>query len=317
MKKHKHKLVTISILITLTSLAIALINKFINASAILKNILHPDKGQYYDWRFGKIFYPREGTGKPILLIHDLTPASSSYEWNLIVDTLKKDRTVYTIDMLGCGRSDKPKITYTNFLYVQLITDFIKFIVKEPCDIIATGLSGSFVVGACKMNSNLFGKIMLINPEDLAVLNRVPTKNTKIAKFLLELPLIGTLVYNIIFARANVELLFTENYLFNPFHLNANDLDAYYESCHLGHGAGKYLLSSIKGNYIYLNVAHAVKEINNSVYIIGGSGQKGIKETIALYTSLNASFEYEIISRVSHLPQLEEPVKLLEQIRIFF
>lgn len=317
MKKHKYKLITISILITLTSLAIALINKFINASATLKNILHPDKEQYYDWRFGKIFYTKEGTGKPILLIHDLTPASSSYEWNFIVDTLKKDRTVYTIDMLGCGRSDKPKITYTNFLYVQLISDFIKSIVKEPCDVIATGLSGSFVLGACKMNSNLFGKIMLINPEDLAVLNRVPTKNTKIAKFLLELPLIGTLVYNIISARANIELLFTENYLFNPFHLNANDVDAYYESCHLGHGDGKYLLSSIKGNYIYLNIALAVKEINNSVYIIGGSGQKGIKETIALYTSLNASFEYEIISRVSHLPQLEEPVKLLEQIRIFF
>ena len=36
MKKHKHKLITISILITLTSLAIALINKFINASATLK-----------------------------------------------------------------------------------------------------------------------------------------------------------------------------------------------------------------------------------------------------------------------------------------
>ena len=79
MKKHKHKLITISILITLTSLAIALINKFINASATLKNILHPDKEQHYDWRFGKIFYTKEGTGKPILLIHDLTPARSSYK----------------------------------------------------------------------------------------------------------------------------------------------------------------------------------------------------------------------------------------------
>ena len=61
----------------------------------------------------------------MLLLHDLHCASSGREWQYIEDTLAQDHTVYTLDLLGCGRSDKPAITYTNFLYVQLIVTFIK------------------------------------------------------------------------------------------------------------------------------------------------------------------------------------------------
>ena len=80
--------------------------------------------------------------------------------------LEKKHTVYTIDLLGCGRSDKPNLTYTNYLYVQLITNFIKDVIGEKTDVIATGTSSSFTVMACNMEKNLFKKLILINPEDL-------------------------------------------------------------------------------------------------------------------------------------------------------
>ena len=66
--------------------------------------------------------------------------------------LEKTNTVYTIDLLGCGRSDKPNITYTNYLYVQLIDNFIKDVIKEKTDVVATGSSVSFTVMACNMES---------------------------------------------------------------------------------------------------------------------------------------------------------------------
>lgn len=50
----------------------------------------------------------------MLLLHDLHCASSGREWQYIEDALAQDHTVYTLDLLGCGRSDKPAITYTNF-----------------------------------------------------------------------------------------------------------------------------------------------------------------------------------------------------------
>ena len=67
----------------------------------------------------------------------------------------------------------------------------------------------------------------------------------------------------------------------------------------------------------LNITHALKNVNNSIYILGGSAEEGIRETLALYTALNPSIETELISKAKHLPQLETPVEVLERIRIFF
>ena len=102
-----------------------IVNRFVYYMSTIDEMLSDENAEYYDWRFGRICYHKTGSGSPLLLIHDLNVCSSSYEWNQIVDQLSKTNTVYTIDLLGCGRSDKPYLTYTNYLYVQLITDFIK------------------------------------------------------------------------------------------------------------------------------------------------------------------------------------------------
>ena len=118
----------------------------------MKENLSSHPGHYNDWKHGRIYYTKTGSGAPLLLIHDLHPASSSYEWSRMMKKLEKTNTVYTIDLLGCGRSDKPNITYTNYLYVQLMNEFISNVINEKTDVIATGDSLSFVVMACQMES---------------------------------------------------------------------------------------------------------------------------------------------------------------------
>lgn len=70
------------------------------------------------------------------------PGASGYEWNAIEKQLATEHTVYTIDLLGCGRSEKPDITYTNFVFAQLLCDFAKNVIREETDVIASGFSGS-------------------------------------------------------------------------------------------------------------------------------------------------------------------------------
>ena len=216
----------------------------------------------------------------MLLLHDLHCASSGREWQYIEDALAQDHTVYTLDLLGCGRSDKPAITYTNFLYVQLIVTFIKQVIGCPTDVIASGLSGSFVVTACNTAPKCFGRIMMINPTDLAKLNKIPDKRSRFLKRMIELPLVGTLLYHTLTGRSNIELLFTESYYHNPFHRSPEDVDAFYESAHLQSSAGKYLFASLAGNYVNLNIGHALKHIDNSIFLIGGEEEPGIAETFA-------------------------------------
>ena len=317
MKKNVQRLLTISILTSMTGAGIFAINKLINASAVIRNALHNKSQYFYDWKFGRIHYTIEGSGSPLLLLHDLSPASSSVEWKFLKKQLAKDHTVYCMDLLGCGCSDRPKITYTNFLYVQLITDFIKAVIKQPTDVLTSGLSGSFAVMACKNDSSIIRRIMMINPTDLAKLNKIPDKRSRFLKRMIELPLVGTLLYHTLTGRSNIELLFTESYYHNPFHRSPEDVDAFYESAHLQSSAGKYLFASLAGNYVNLNIGHALKHIDNSIFLIGGEEEPGIAETFALYTALNTSIETQILPKTKHMPQMEAPQALLDQIQIFF
>ena len=146
--------------------------------------------------------------------------------------------------------------------------------------------------------------MMINPTDLAKLNKIPDKRSRFLKRMIELPLVGTLLYHTLTGRSNIELLFTESYYHNPFHRSPEDVDAFYESAHLQNSAGKYLLASLVGNYVNLNIGHALKHIDNSMFLIGGEEEPGIAETFALYTALNTSIETQILPKTKHMPQME-------------
>ena len=129
MKDTKHKILTLAALTTIAAGVIHLTNRVIVASSQLKEMLDFSNHNYYNWRFGKIYYTKKGKGSPLLLIHDTMPGASGYEWSRVEDQLAQEHTVYTLDLLGCGRSEKAGITYTNFLFVQIICDFIKNVIK--------------------------------------------------------------------------------------------------------------------------------------------------------------------------------------------
>lgn len=315
MKKNKHKLLTAGVLFTAAAGVIHIVNHAIFTTATLKDLLKSSANNYYDWRFGKVYYKKKGHGSPLLLIHDLTVYSSAYEWNKVIDKLAENHTVYALDLLGCGRSEKPKITYTNFLYVQLISDFIKNVIREKTDIVSSGFSGSFVLLACHNESELFGKLSLINPPSLSGLSKAPTKRNKLYKFILELPIFGTLIYNMKTCQSNIQLLLTEQYLYNPFLASAEIIDTYYEASHKGYGNARFLLSSIVGNYTNNNVTHALKDINNSIVIINGDAEAQREETKDSYLKCNPAIEYFNITKAKHLPQLENPDSLLEILNI--
>lgn len=316
MKKNKHKLLTTSILFALATGIIYVINRLVFATAVLKNLLKSSADNYYNWRFGKVYYKKKGHGSPVLLIHDLTVYSSAYEWNKVVNELAEAHTVYAIDLLGCGRSEKPRITYTNYLYVQLIADFIKNIIGEKTDVIASGYSGSFTVLASYTNPEFINKIVLINPPSLASLNKVPSKRSKLYKFILEFPIFGTLIYNIKTCQSNIQLLFTEKYLYNPFSVTPEMVDTYYEAAHKSLSNSKFLLSSLVAGYTNNNITHALREINQSVTILYCEGETDSEKIAESYTTYNPAIESCMLKHAKHLPQLEIPEKLLEILNIY-
>lgn len=312
----KNKLVSAAVISTIAVGTIYAINKSISLFANAQATLTNPNGLRYEWRFGNIFYTKQGDGKPILLIHDLTCGSSDLEWKSVVSTYAKDHTVYTIDLLGCGRSDKPAITYTNYMYVQLITDFIKNIIGHRTDVVVTGASTSIVLMACYNDSTLFDKIMLINPTHVATASS-SNINTKLSKFLLEMPILGTLIYNLNNTRQSYRKLFQNSYFYNPFLLKASCVKNYYDASHYGTNTSKYLFASLAANYTGINASRALKDINNSIFILSGEYDENSREIAADYQDLNPSVEISVIEKTKHLPHLENPSAVINAMSIFF
>lgn len=316
MKKNKHRLITLAVLFSIATVIIHIINKMIAASAVFKDMLRYSEKNYFNWRFGKIYYTKTGSGSPILLIHDLTPGSSAYEWERVAKRLSLKHTVYSVDLLGCGRSDKPSITYTNFLYVQMITDFIKKVIGKKTDVIACGLSCSFTIMACHNEKEIFNKMMLVNPPSFHTLNQAPTKRTKTLKFLIEIPVIGTLIYNMMTCETAISNLFIEQYYYNPFHIDSDILDAYYEAAHRNGNNAKFLYASLISKYTNLNISHGLKSIDNSIFIVEGEEEPTGKSIVDSYMSINPAIESTTVKHSKHLPHIENPEGFLEQVGIF-
>lgn len=316
MKKNKNRLATFVVLFASATAVIHIANKVIAASAALKEMLDSNRRNYYKWRFGEIFYTKKGNGSPVLLIHDMLPGSSGYEWNKIEAELAMEHTVYTIDLLGCGRSEKPGMTYTNFVYVQVISDFIRNVIGEKTDVIASGFSGSFAVMACRNENSLFNKLILVNPPAPGNLTQMPEKKDRLLKYFLEIPVFGTLVYHIVVSRGNINNQFIENMVFDPFHLDQNFLDAYYEAAHKGGPQAKAVYASYASRFMNINILPSLKALDNSIFIIEGEAENNSSSILEAYQTANPSIEAVTIAHTKHLPHVEDPERFLEQIGIF-
>lgn len=283
-------------------------NRFVANKANGKNMLPTKNGSYYSWKQGNIFYIKTGSGKPVLLIHDINSASSSVEWAKIVRRLQKNHTVYAIDLLGCGLSDKPAVSYTIYLYVQMITAFIKDVIGEQTDVVTSELSAPIAIMTNQMDDTVIGKMILINPISLKVLDRAPDRESKLKQNIINLPLIGTFIYNLLFNPARIDRMFRNTYFSRPQLISDKIKDTYYEAAHMDDSRGKFLYSSILGNYMNGNIRHAIKKIDKTMYIIASRGLKNGLSSTEEYRKLNTHIEVTGISNCKLYPQLENPEK---------
>lgn len=292
------------------------INKLID-STVSSNTAAKSSGKYYHWKHGDIFYHVSGEGTPLLLIHDLNAFSSSYEWKQIAKALAGDYKVYTIDLIGCGKSDRPCITYTNFFYVQMISDFVKDVIGEKTDIAANGLSSSFVLMANSLNEKLFGKIMMINPKKLSILKNTPNERSKILLRLFDLPIVGKSAYYIAANKTNIEYYLTEKVFYNPFEVTPGIVKAYYDNAHTSKGNGKALLASLEGNYLNVDITQSLKNTSNDMMIVNGMHNEYKDDIVASYRRINENIEVDEISGSKLLPQIESYDEMLETMYRFF
>ncbi|MCI9254764.1 MAG: alpha/beta hydrolase, partial [Lachnospiraceae bacterium] len=91
---------------------------------------------------------------------------------------------------------------------------------------------------------------------------------------------------------------------------------YLEAAHVGRYNAKFAFASYVGKYINMNILHELKEIDNSILMIGGEKEKEIQTTIENYKYYNPAIEDVYIPQTKHFPHLESPDEVLREIEMF-
>lgn len=290
-----------------------LINNIIFKSSTSNNYTGKRIRSNYQWRFGNISYITVGSGSPLLLIHNLNSYSSYYEWEHTINQFAKNHTVYAIDLLGCGHSDKPNLTYTTFMYTQLISDFVINVIRSKTDVIATGDSTPIVIMAAFNNHSLFNKIILVSPISVEDALKGPDNLSNIRRHILNIPVIGTTVYNIIFNRPSLKKLLSAKY-FKDGRIPSDYINACHETAHIGDASAKYLFISTECNFTTVTISKALSELDNCIYMVNGMHNNN--NVIDEYIKLNPAIENVMIQDSKKLPQVEQPLEFVRQTEIF-
>lgn len=229
-------------------------NKYISYKSNINNTFKKDNYKSFESIFGNIKYTEKGTGKPLLLIHNLSEGDNINEWNYITDYLSNENKVYSLNLLGCGNSNKDNIIYTNFMYSRLIADFIKKVIKDKSIIITSGNSNYIAVSTEIYEKGLIDKIIMINPAKPTTLNY-----NKIFIKLIKLPLIGTLIYNYKFSKRKMLKNLDKNYRIYEY------INSKYDSIHYDKDKSKYLYASIVEGKTDINYENYLSRINLEIY----------------------------------------------------
>jgi pimeloyl-ACP methyl ester carboxylesterase len=80
-----------------------------------------------------------GKGPPLLLIHGI--GDSCDTWSNVIPTLARDHTVIAPDLLGHGRSDKPRADYSVAAYANGMRDLLTVLDIEKATVVGHSLGG--------------------------------------------------------------------------------------------------------------------------------------------------------------------------------
>ncbi|MFM7320372.1 MAG: alpha/beta fold hydrolase, partial [Armatimonadota bacterium] len=135
---------------------------------------------------GDLHYRKAGDGPPLLLLHGIGAGCSSFEWRHIFDDLATRHTVYALDFLGFGKSDKPRIAYSAEFYQELIADFCREVVgvgdgRGEADVIASSLAAAWTIAVAERDPSLFRRLVLVCPTGFEALATLPGASDGIAR----------------------------------------------------------------------------------------------------------------------------------------
>src|SRR5688500_5931112 len=269
----------------------------------LNNLIGGEEGGF-DWRGRRIAFTRRGKGPAVLLVHGIHPAAWSYEWHDNADDLARGNTVYTIDLLGFGRSDRPAIRYSARLYISLISDFVHQVIAEPCVLVASALSGAYAIVLGARDHERFPAVALVAPTGLVRLNGPAGVTNEAGRLAVEAPIVGTAMFNGLVSKRSIRRYLEKTYADDSI-ITDDLVEIYYWTSHQ-RGARHAPAAFISG-HLNIDVRQALRRLSQPALLIWGEeGTAAPLEEYHAFRNIKPDTELAVLSPAGDLPHDERP-----------
>jgi pimeloyl-ACP methyl ester carboxylesterase len=256
------------------------------------------------WRGHRVAYTRRGRGEPVLLVHGIYAGASSNEWRHTVDSLAERYTVFTVDLVGFGRSDRPHLRYTPAFYQAFLGDVMNRLGRGPLAVVATSLSAALVVTVAARDPRHVAALALIEPTGRGQLSGPPTTAQSAAQLLLEAPIVGTSAYNALTSPASVRRYLEAVY--SDDRLVTDELvESYVRNARqLG---GKYAVAAFVGGQLNVDVRQSLRRVRQPMLLLWGEqARENPVQHAHGFRVLKPEADWALIKAAGDLPHDEQP-----------
>jgi pimeloyl-ACP methyl ester carboxylesterase len=259
------------------------------------------------WRGHRIAFTRHGHGSPVLLVHGFYPGASSFEWRQTIPALAERHTVFALDLLGFGRSDRPAARYSPGLYQALLADVVSRVVRESCAVVASALSAAQLIALAARDPRQIASIALVAPTGVAHLRERGAPGGGAARLFIGAPLVGNTIYNRLTSPANVrrqqEAVYVNDRLVTP-----ELVQEYVRSAR--QPGGKHAIAALLGGRLDVDVRAAVRRLRLPTLLLWGdlARQNPVAHAHA-FRVLKHDLEWTLVHEAGDLPHDEQPEKV--------
>ncbi len=108
---------------------------------------------------GRMHYQALGKGPALVLLHSM--ASSIWSWSTVLEPLAEKHSVYALDTMGQGDSDKPSRDYSIADYANSVVDFMKAKGINKATLIGNSVGAVIAVQMAAANPAIVDKMVLV------------------------------------------------------------------------------------------------------------------------------------------------------------
>ncbi len=194
------------------------------------------RGKYFTSRWGQVYYKEAGSPEnpPVVLVHGVGAGASSYEWRKNFEALSHDFHVYAYDLLGFGKSERSvTVSYNADLYVDLLTDFLREVVKRPAAVMAASLAGGHAIQVANRFPEMVNALVLLQPagNNLSAGIAGPNVTGSFSYPILRLPILGQGLFSFVASRFNIRSFMQNQLYYDKSLVNYELVEQYYIAAH--------------------------------------------------------------------------------------